>query len=87
MDSCLKLTSEKVYDLYKSGNFCDCTLISRQTVVKAHRVILGTVDFFYIMFSRGWSETIIASADLTLTIPVEILSSFTEFLYLGPVEL
>ena len=87
MDSHLKHTSEKVYDHYKSGDFCDCTLTSGQTVVQAHRIILGTVDYFYSMFSRGWKETITASVDLTLTIPEEILSSFIEVLYLGSVEL
>ena len=87
VDSHLKQTSEKVYELFKDGAFCDCTLTSGQTVVSAHRVILCTVEYFYSMFSRGWSETISASADVTLTIPEDIIAAFIEFLYIGSVNL
>ena len=87
VESHLKNNSEKVYDMFKAGNFADCILTSGQTVVKAHRVILSTVEYFESMFLRGWSETISASADLTQTIPEDILTAFVEFIYLGSVEL
>ena len=87
VESHLKNTSEKLFKLYKDGDFCDCTLTSGKTVINVHRNILATVEYFHSMFSRGWSETISASADMTKTIPEEILSAFVEFLYLGTVEL
>ena len=87
VDSHLEKNSEKVYDMLKGGDFTDCSLTSGQTVVKAHRVILSTVKYFESMFLRGWSETISASANLTKTIPEDILPAFVEFIYLGSVEL
>ena len=87
VESHLKNNSEKVYEMFKAGNFADCILTSGQTVVKAHRVILSTVEYFESMFLRGWSETISASADLTQSIPDDILAAIVEFIYLGSVEL
>ena len=87
VDSHHKKSSKKIYELFKEGNFSDCSLTLGQTVVKAHRVILCTVDYFYIMFSHGWNETISASANMTQTIPEEILQAFVDFLYLGWTEL
>ena len=69
VDSHLKTNNEKLYGFYKSGDFTDCILTSGQTTVKAHRVILSTVEYFESMFLRGWSETISASADMTKSIP------------------
>ena len=87
VDTHLLQSSEKLYDMFKAGDFCDCILTWGQTVVKAHRVILGTIDYFNSMFLRGWKETISTSADMTETIPEDILFAFVEFLYLGSVEL
>ena len=60
VDSPLEKNSENLFEFFKAGIFVDSTLTSGQKVVKAHKIILCTVEYFESMFMRGWRESVTA---------------------------
>ncbi|GBP61450.1 Kelch-like protein 8 [Eumeta japonica] len=81
------LSSERVSNNFKifrqDGTLCDVDLISGDTVVKAHRVVLAAACvYFETMFKSGFEESNKKTVSLP-SIPPDVLSLVVDFIYTG----
>ncbi|XP_060810919.1 actin-binding protein IPP [Amyelois transitella] len=69
----------------RDGRFCDIDLISGETRIKAHRVVLAaSCAYFDAMFSAGLEETQKGHVALP-SVPPDILTMIIDFIYTGEV--
>ncbi|GBP92859.1 Actin-binding protein IPP [Eumeta japonica] len=81
------LSSGKVANNFKNfrqdGTLCDVDLISGETVVKAHRVVLAAACvYFETMFKSGFEECANNTVPLP-SIPPDVLPLLVDFIYTG----